>query len=238
MALQVIINKTDMGKNMRILLAEDDQDLGNAIKKGLTTYRYTVDWLKTGPEALYALTESNESFDLAILDLGLPQIDGIKIIKLVRKKQINTPILALTARDSNEDIVIGLDAGADDYLTKPFDFDVLNSRISALLRRRSTDLKDHTISIDAVSLNTKSHTVIIDSQLIAFSRQEFKILQKLMENKGHVISRQQITQLLYGWGDDVDSNTIEVHMHAIRKKLGTSLKIKTIRGVGYIIEPK
>lgn len=221
---------------MRILLAEDDKDLGIAIKKGLKTYRYTIDWLKTGPEALYALTESKESFDLAILDLGLPKIDGINIIKQVRAKQNNIPILALTARDTNEDIVIGLDAGADDYLAKPFDFDVLNSRISALLRRRSSDIKDHIISIGSIELNSRSHSVSIDGVATAFSRQEFKILQKLMECCGQVISRQQITQLLYGWGDDVDSNTIEVHMHAVRKKLGSNLKIKTIRGVGYIIE--
>lgn len=221
---------------MRLLLAEDDQDLGFAIKKGLKTYRYTVDWLKTGNEALYALTESKESFDLAILDLGLPGIDGIDIIKQARQKQINTPILALTARDSNQDVITGLDAGADDYLTKPFDFDVLNSRISALLRRRSANIQDHTLTINGVSLNSKAHTIVINGAQKAFSRQEFKILHRLMEKQGQVISREQITQLLYGWGDDVDSNTIEVHMHSIRKKLADSLSIKTIRGVGYIIE--
>jgi two-component system, OmpR family, response regulator QseB len=221
---------------MRILLAEDDQDLGYAIKKGLRTYRYTIDWLKTGNEALYALTESDELFDMVIMDLGLPGVSGLEIIKNVRKANIKIPILALTARDTNQDIISGLDAGADDYLVKPFDFDVLNSRISALLRRRSQDLTDHSIKIHTVMINTKSHTVTVNNDPIAFSRQEFKILHKLMEMQGQVISRQQITQLLYGWGDDVDSNTIEVHMHSIRKKLGDELKIKTIRGVGYIIE--
>ncbi len=221
---------------MRLLLAEDDQDLGVAIKKGLKTYRYTVDWVKTGEEALYALTKSNESFDLAILDLGLPGVDGIDIIKKVREMGISTPILALTARDTNQEVVICLDAGADDHLTKPFDFDVLNSRISALLRRRSTDIQDHTILIGDVSINTQSHAVLINGVSVAFSRQEFKILHRLMEKQGQVVSRGHITQLLYGWGDDVDSNTIEVHMHSIRKKLTEALKIKTIRGVGYIIE--
>ena len=221
---------------MRLLLAEDDQDLGFAIKKGLKTYRYTVDWLKTGNETLYALTESKESFDLAILDLGLPGVDGIDIIKKVREKGINTPILALTARDTNQDVITGLDAGADDYLTKPFDLDVLNSRIGALLRRRSSNILDHTLSIGEVSLNAKSHSICINGNAIAFSRQEFKILHRLMEKQGQVVSRGHITQLLYGWGDDVDSNTIEVHMHSIRKKLSGALIIKTIRGVGYIIE--
>ena len=221
---------------MRLLLAEDDQDLGFAIKKGLKTYRHTVDWLKTGNETLYALTESKESFDLAILDLGLPGVDGVDIIKKVREKGINIPILALTARDTNQDVITGLDAGADDYLTKPFDLDVLNSRVGALLRHRSSNIQDHTISIGEVSLNAKSHSICISGNAIAFSRQEFKILHRLMEKQGQVINRGHITQLLYGWGDDVDSNTIEVHMHSIRKKLSGALIIKTIRGVGYIIE--
>lgn len=220
---------------MRILLTEDDIDLGHALKKGLKTYNYTVDWLKSGHETLYALTESQESFDLAIMDLGLPDIDGIEIIKKARSLNIQIPILALTARDGNSDIITGLNAGADDYLTKPFDFEVLNSRISALLRR-SNDIKTPSIIIDDVELDTHSHTVLVKQKPIAFSRHEFKILHRLMEKRGTVISRLQITQLLYGWGDDVDSNTIEVHMHAIRKKLANGLKIKTIRGVGYIIE--
>lgn len=221
---------------MRILLVEDDPDLGKAIQNGLKTYHYTVDWLTDGQQALYALTQSNESFDLVIMDLGLPRIDGLDIIRAIREQKINIPIIILSARDSSENIVLGLDNGADDYLTKPFDFEVLNSRISALLRRKSHNIMDHIIRIGPVSLNPKSHQVSINNECIGFSRQEFKLLHKLMETKGNVISREQITQLLYGWGDDVDSNTIEVHMHAIRKKLSHHLKIKTIRGVGYIIE--
>lgn len=221
---------------MRILLIEDDEGLGSALYQGLTTYKYTVDWLKTGNEALYALTKSNETFDVAILDIGLPGIDGIEITKAVRQSKNNIPILMLTARDTNDDIIKGLDAGADDYLVKPFDFDVLNSRISALMRRRSKEVKDHIITINNVSINTKAHTVHVADKAVSFSRQEFKILHKLMESRGNAISRQQITQILYGWGDDVDSNTIEVHMHSVRKKLQSQIKIKTIRGVGYIIE--
>jgi len=225
-----------MGITMRILLVEDDFDLGKAIQAGLKAYHYTVDWLTDGQQALFALTQSNESFDLVIMDLGLPKIDGIKIIRTLREKKISLPILVLTARDTASDIVLGLDNGADDYLSKPFDFSVLNSRISALLRRKSHNISDHIIQINQVSLNPKSHQVVIDNNITTFSRQEFKILHKLMESQGQVISREKITQLLYGWGDDVDSNTIEVHMHAIRKKINSAITIKTIRGVGYIIE--
>lgn len=221
---------------MRILLVEDDISLGSALAQGLKTYNYTVDWLTKGKEAHFALTRSDESFDIVILDLGLPEMDGIEIIKSVRAKKNQTPILVLTARDSNEDVVTGLDAGADDYMVKPFDFDVLNSRISAILRRKSNSLHDKIIQIDNVKLNSSSHSVEVNGVSVNFSRQEFKILHKLMESRGQTISRQSITQILYGWGDDVDSNTIEVHMHSIRKKVNGGLKIKTIRGVGYIIE--
>lgn len=221
---------------MRILLVEDDQDLGMAIKKGLQAFHYTVDWLTMGDEALFALTKSKEEFDLVVMDLGIPKVDGLEIITQIREKKSSIPILILSARDTNENIVEGLDKGADDYLTKPFDFKVLNSRISALLRRKSNDIHDHNIRINTVTLNPKSHKVEIDNQLVFFSRQEFKILHKLMDCQGQVLSREQITQILYGWGDDVDSNTIEVHMHSIRKKLKDALSIKTIRGVGYIIE--
>ncbi len=220
---------------MRILLIEDDKDIGSAVESLLLAKQYTVDWLDDGQEALHALTKTSESFDVIILDLGLPNIDGLEIIKLARAAGNSTPILALTARDGNDSIVSGLDAGADDYMTKPFDFDVLNSRISALLRRRSNTQIDQSIRINNVKIDPTSHTVLVDENPIQLSRQEFKILFKLMENQNKVISREMITQILYGWGDDVDSNTIEVHMHNIRKKIKSHLTIKTIRGVGYII---
>lgn len=225
---------------MRVLLLEDDQELGDTIRKGLHAFHYTVDWLTKGKDALFALTQANEVFDLLIIDLSLdsdqPKLDGLDIIRTLRTKKIDLPIIILTARDSNTDIVTGLDSGADDYLTKPFDFNVLNSRISALLRRKSQHITDQSIQINDVHLYPKSHKVVVQDLTVAFSRQEFKILHKLMDNQGQVVSREQITQILYGWGDDVDSNTIEVHMHAIRKKLSQALSIKTIRGVGYIIE--
>lgn len=221
---------------MRLLLVEDDPDLGQAIREGLITYGYTVDWLTCGKEAKFALTQTQEAFDLIIMDLGLPHVSGLEIIKAVRMKQDNTPIIVLTAKDSNADVITGLNDGADDYLTKPFDFAILHSRIAALLRRSSKNPADHTLTIGDVSINPLSHSVMVKGKSVPFSRQEFKILHRLMESQGHVISREKITQLLYGWGDDVDSNTIEVHMHNIRKKLNLALKIRTIRGVGYIIE--
>ena len=203
---------------MRILLIEDDNDLGFALTSLLKTKKHTVDWLQNGQEALYALTQSDEMFDLVIIDLGLPKVDGLEIIKQTRAKKNKVPIIILTARDQKNDIILGLDTGADDYLTKPFDFDVLNSRILALLRRRNTDASSSNITIGNVVLDPVSHTVVVDNVTTPFSRQEFKILHKLMENRNKVISRDNLTQTLYGWGDDVDSNTIEVHMHNIRKK--------------------
>jgi two-component system response regulator QseB len=220
---------------MRILLIEDDKDIGSAVESLLLAKQYTVDWLLDGHEALHALTKTSESFGVIILDLGLPNIDGLEIIKQARAAGNVTPILALTARDGNDSIISGLDAGADDYMTKPFDFDVLNSRISALLRRRSSKRIDQSIQINGVKIDPTSHTVLVGDNPVQLSRQEFKILFKLMENQKKVISREMITQILYGWGDDVDSNTIEVHMHNIRKKTKSHLTIKTIRGVGYII---
>ncbi|UTC24934.1 response regulator transcription factor [Candidatus Comchoanobacter bicostacola] len=220
---------------MRILLIEDDNDLGFALTSLLKTKKYTVDWLQNGQEALYALTQSGETFDLVIIDLGLPTVDGLEIIKQTRAQKNKVPIIILTARDQKNDIILGLDTGADDYLTKPFDFDVLNSRILALLRRRNADASSSNITIGNVILDPVSHTVIVNDVTTPFSRQEFKILHKLMESRNKVISRDNLTQILYGWGDDVDSNTIEVHMHNIRKKTKPHLAIKTIRGVGYII---
>ena len=220
---------------MRVLLVEDDNDIGSAVASLLQNKQYTVDWLTDGNEALYALTKTSETFDIIVLDLGLPSVDGLEIIKQAREAHISTPILALTARDANDDIIAGLDAGADDYMTKPFDFNILNSRISALLRRPQSNSVDRSILIENIKIDPIAHTVHIDEKPVIFSRQEFKILFKLMENHQKVVSRETITKLLYGWGDDVDSNTIEVHMHNIRKKLQSNIMIKTIRGVGYII---
>lgn len=218
---------------MRVLLVEDDQPLGDGIRTGLAQYGYTVDWLKDGQSALRFLKA--ETFDLIVLDINLPKLSGLTVLQELRANGNKTPVLILTARDSIEDRVKGLDSGADDYLTKPFDLGELSARIRALQRRTNNNRADPIISYRDVTLDPASLTVTVAKELVSLSRREFALLQKLLENSGHVVSRDVLTQCLYGWGDDVDSNTLEVHVHNLRKKLAVTF-IRTIRGVGYMVE--
>ena len=218
---------------MRILLVEDDQLLGDGISTGLKENNYTVDWVTDGSSALNAL--KFEHFDIVVLDLGLPKKDGIEVLSQARLSKIDTPVIILTARDTIEDRVAGLDAGADDYLTKPFELKELCARIRACQRRVSA-VKNSEIVIGPLKLDTAGHRVYINNVEANLSRREFSMLYKLVEQPEKVISRDVLTQSMYGWGDDVDSNAIEVHIHNLRKKLGDSIKIRTIRGVGYIVE--
>lgn len=218
---------------MRLLLIEDDEPLGNGIKAGLSHYGYTVDWLKDGQSALRFLRA--ETFDLIVLDLNLPKIPGLTVLKEMRLNGIVTPVLILTARDSVDDRIKGLDSGADDYLTKPFDLDELSARLRALQRRSAGNRAEPIIHYRDIVLDPASLAVTVADKPIPLSRREFALLQKLLENTGHVVSRDILNQCLYGWGDDVDSNTLEVHVHNIRKKLGVNF-IRTIRGVGYMAE--
>lgn len=217
---------------MRLLLVEDDELLGDALKTGLTQFGYVVDWLKDGESARSALR--TESFELVILDLGLPKLSGIKLLQLVRQAGDRTPILILTARDAIEDRVQGLDMGADDYMVKPFDLNELSARIRALIRR-SQGRADTVIQYRNITLDPAAHTVLMDEQLVNVPRREFALLQKLLENCGQAISRDQLMQSIYGWEEDVDSNALEVHIHNLRKKLNANF-IRTIRGVGYMAE--
>lgn len=217
---------------MRILLVEDDELLGDGVRVGLTQYGYIVDWVKDGQSALSALL--SETFDMVVLDLGLPKRSGIDVLRSVRAKNITTPVVILTARELVEDRVKGLDAGADDYLVKPFDLNELTARMRAL-QRRSTSRAETQIIYNNIVLDPASHSVTLDGEPVNISRREFALLQKLLENAGRVLSRERLTQSLYGWGDDIDSNALEVHIHNLRKKFGTDL-IRTIRGVGYMVE--
>jgi two-component system response regulator QseB len=218
---------------MRVLLIEDDEPLGNGIRAGLSQRGYAVDWLKDGNSALRFL--KSETFDIILLDIGLPRVSGLTVLKELRDNNITIPVLLLTARDSIEDRVKGLDSGADDYLTKPFDLDELSARIRALQRRSSNNRANPIIYYRDVVLDPASLSVTIAGQYINLSRRELSLLQKLLENVGHVVSRDVLNQCLYGWEDDVDSNTLEVHVHNLRKKLGITF-IRTIRGVGYMAE--
>lgn len=217
---------------MRILLVEDDALLGDGARAGLQQVGYSVDWLKDGLSAKHAL--ESESFDLIVLDLGLPKLGGLELLRHVRSKGIATPVIILTARESVEDKVKGLDHGADDYISKPFDLDELYARIRALLRRRSNRAQP-TILFADLELDPASHTVKRNDQLVNLPRREFALLHKLLENTGHVLSRDQLMQSLYSWDEEVDSNTLEVHIHNLRKKLDAHY-IRTIRGVGYMVE--
>lgn len=218
---------------MRVLLIEDDEPLGASIRSGLAQYGYAVDWLKDGHAALRFLRA--EIFDLIVLDLGLPRVSGLAVLQEMRANNVKIPVLILTARDSVEDRIKGLDSGADDYLTKPFDLDELSARIRALQRRSGGNRAAPILHYRDITLDPASLTVTVGGEYVNLSRREIALLQKLLENVGHVVSRETLGQCLYGWGDDVDSNTLEVHVHNLRKKLGLNF-IRTIRGVGYMAE--
>ncbi len=217
---------------MRLLLVEDDSLLGDGIRAGLTQDGYSVDWLSDGEAADAALR--SEHFDLMVLDLGLPKRSGLEVLKALRGRGDTLPVLILTARDTVTDRVTGLDAGADDYLIKPFALDELSARLRALLRRhggRAVNTIDH----GALSLDPAAHIVTLNGGAVELSPREFALLQLLLENRGKVQSKPRLEESLYAWGEEVESNAIEVYIHHLRKKLGAEL-IRTIRGVGYVID--
>lgn len=217
---------------MRVLLVEDDELLGEGTCRGLSLLGYVVDWVKDGQTALRAIL--SEDFDAIVLDLGLPGRPGMEILRAIRAKKNSTPVLILTANDSVDSRVKGLDTGADDYLVKPFDLSELGARIRALHRRNASA---HTpiLKHGRITLDPAAHIAYLDGEFLSLSRREFILLQKLIENVGRVLSREQINQSLYKWGEEVDSNALEVHIHNLRRKLGFSL-VRTVRGVGYIVE--
>jgi len=216
---------------MRILLVEDDPELGDGLTIGLRQAGFAVDWLRDGNSADQAL--QSESFDLVVLDLGLPRLSGMDVLSRARGRGLTVPILILTARDATGDKVSGLDAGADDYLVKPIDLDELSARIRALTRRsagRAAPLLTH----GELAVDLAAHSVTLAGQEIELSSREYSLLQMLLENAGRVLTRTQLEQSVYGWRDEPDSNALEVHIHHLRKKLGGDL-IRTLRGVGYTI---
>lgn len=216
---------------MQILLVEDDLLLADGVRTGLRREGFTVNHVATGKAALH--TFRAEKPEIVILDLGLPDMDGLDVLKQLRAGDKGPSVLILTARDATEDKVSGLDLGADDYLVKPFEMPELLARLRAL-ERRSTAAQTSKISIGSVVLDTLTHRVSVDGQELELPRREFMLLKALMENPGRILSRESLEKKLYGWGEELSSNSIEVHIHHLRKKVQTDF-IKTVRGVGYTV---
>lgn len=216
---------------MRILIVEDDPMIGASIRTGLRQDGYTADWARDGNSAELAVA-TNE-YDAILLDLGLPGRSGLELLAQWRRKRNAAPILIITARDSVEDRIAGLDGGADDYLVKPFDLNELAARLRALLRRRSgraTPVIEH----GPLQLDPATHEVRLNGNEIRLSGREFALLHALLQVPGVPLSRSQLEDRLYGWEEEIGSNAVEVHIHALRRKIGSEL-IRNVRGVGYMV---
>jgi two-component system response regulator QseB len=214
---------------MRVLVIEDDVMIGRAVVAGLNNSGYAVDWVRDGADAELAL--ANGVYDLALLDLGLPRRDGLEILKSARRAKNDLAVLIITARDSLADRVAGLDNGADDYLVKPFDLDELLARARAVIRRRSGRSSPE-ITYGALRLDPVKREVTFRGAPVEISAREFTVLEALMKEPGAVVSREKLEDAVYGWGEEVGSNSIEVHLHHLRRKLKPQL-IRNVRGVGY-----
>jgi len=216
---------------MRVLLAEDDPLLGDGLRAGLRQLGFQVDWVRDGDAAERELRA--QPYDAAVLDLGLPRQDGLAVLASVRRAGVKLPVLVLTARDAVPERIRGLDSGADDYVVKPVDLHELAARLRALVRRAHGQPQE-CLSAHGVTLDPAARAVHCKGHVVALSAREFDLLHTLMLNAGRVLSREQLEQHLYSWGQEVDSNAVEVHVHHLRRKLGAGL-IDTVRGVGYLV---
>jgi len=214
---------------VRLLLAEDDNMIGEAVRAGLRRQGFAVDWVRDGVAAEQALLA--EAYDACLLDLGLPRKAGLDVLRRLRERGSMLPVLVLTARDAITDRVDGLDAGADDYVVKPFDLAELAARIRAVTRRKGGRAQA-AIEHGEITLDPATREVRRNGELVALSPREFALLQALLEHPGRILSRAQLEERLYGWGEEVESNVVEVHLHTLRRKLGADF-IRNVRGVGY-----
>jgi two-component system, OmpR family, response regulator len=216
---------------MRLLLAEDDRMIGESVQRGLKQDGFAVDWVADGRAADLALAE--KVHDLLVLDLGLPRKQGLDVLRAMRQRGDLRPVLIVTARDAVTDRVAGLDAGADDYVVKPFELTELAARIRALLRR-SSGRAEPIIAYGDIELFPVTREVRLRGVPVALSPREFAVLDALLARPGAILSRAQLEEKLYGWNEEVESNAVEVHIHALRRKLGTEA-IRNVRGVGWMI---
>lgn len=216
---------------MRVLLVEDDAMIGEAVLDALRAQHYAADWVRDGAVAEAALRD--ESYDIVILDLGLPKRDGLAVLRGLRERGLRIPVLVATARDAVRDRIAGLDAGADDYVLKPFDIDELLARMRALIRR-SAGRGEPVFQHKGVSLDPATREATVDGQPVALSSREWAVLEPMLLRPGVVFSRRQLEEKLYGWKEDISSNAVEVYVHGLRKKLGADL-IRTVRGLGYVV---
>ncbi|MGA2343462.1 MAG: response regulator [Steroidobacteraceae bacterium] len=216
---------------MRVLVVEDDRMIAKGLHTALRQDGYAVDGVRDGRSASEALRGSK--FDLVLLDLGLPERDGLEVLRDLRRRGDATPVIIVTARDDIETRIEGLDAGADDYIVKPFDLDEVAARMRSVLRR-AAGRGDPCIRHRGITLNPVSHSVERDGEPVVLSAHEFAVLEALLQRPGAVLSRAQLEDRLYGWGDSVESNAIEVYVHGLRRKLGSDA-IRTLRGVGYFV---
>lgn len=216
---------------MRILLVEDDELIGDGIAAGLRDDGHAVDWVRDGEAALGAA--STHDYAALVLDLGLPKRDGLDVLRRLRAAGNAVPVVILTARAAVEERVAGLDAGADDYLAKPFSLDELGARLRAIARR-ATGRATPVLASGRIALDPAAHAVTVAGQPVSLSAREFTLMQLLMENAGRVLPRERLEQALYGWNEEIESNAVEVHIHHLRRKLGKQ-SILTVRGVGYTV---
>jgi two-component system OmpR family response regulator len=216
---------------MRLLLVEDDPMIGRAVLDVLRSEHYAVDWVRDGEAAKSAAAA--EPYDLVLLDLGLPRADGLDVLRFIRGRRGNMPVLIATARDAVGDRVAGLDAGADDYLVKPYDTDELLARVRALIRR-SAGRGEPVIEHQGLVLNPATREATLQGEPLALSAREWAVLEPMVQRPGVVFSRAQLEEKLYSWKDEISSNAIEVYVHGLRKKLGADF-IKTVRGLGYVV---
>jgi two-component system response regulator QseB len=216
---------------MRLLLVEDDRMIGESVQKGLRLDGFSVDWVQDGNSAELAL--ETEHYDCVLLDLGLPKKDGMDVLRGMRTVRNPAPVVVITARDAVPDRIKGLDAGADDYVLKPFDLDELAARVRAVVRRRD-GRAEPVIEYLELALNPATHQATYRDQPLSLSAREFAVLEALVSRPGAILSRAQLEERIYGWGEEVESNAVEVFIHSLRRKLGAEF-IRTVRGAGYMV---